>query len=291
MAYFSCILEQSFSYFKYKKKQQLALIGLIGLLTFMVGVFVMVHENLYNYVIKTQKQETIILYWKHTSKDNIKKDIAYLKNIKGIKSIKIYTPQDALKILTETSNKNLKFDHEPQFNPISFTAVLLVDMKKKEFLSFIEKLQNMPYIKDIAYDIKKFDLAISVLKSYKYVALGCLGIFMCIIFSLVLSYYSILKLTRQKEINILYLVGSSKTFLTLPFVINAAVIGSISSSLGIGLVKLSQIYLNYILYTPPLWIKINFLSNKLIILLIIFIILVGMAGSYFAVKNIFKSNL
>jgi len=291
MVYFSCILEQSFSYFKYKKKQQLALIGLIGLLTFMVGVFVMVHENLYNYVIKTQKQETIILYWKHTSKDNIKKDIAYLKNIKGIKSIKIYTPQDALKILTETSNKNLKFDHEPQFNPISFTAVLLVDMKKKEFLSFIEKLQNMPYIKDIAYDIKKFDLAISVLKSYKYVALGCLGIFMCIIFSLVLSYYSILKLTRQKEINILYLVGSSKTFLTLPFVINAAVIGSISSSLGIGLVKLSQIYLNYILYTPPLWIKINFLSNKLIILLIIFIILVGMAGSYFAVKNIFKSNL
>ena len=60
MAYFSCILEQSFSYFKYKKKQQLALIGLIGLLTFMVGVFVMVHENLYTYVIRTQKQETII---------------------------------------------------------------------------------------------------------------------------------------------------------------------------------------------------------------------------------------
>ncbi len=291
MGYIGCIFEQTLSYMKYKKKYQLIIILLISVLSFLSGLFLLIHTNLNAYIAKKNTGKTVIIYWdNNVDRSKVEEDLKKISSIKGVKIEKFYTPKDAIKILTQGSLPLISKYSQTNPKIISYTSVLAVDLKGMGLSNLIKRLKTYPGIKNIYYNPNKVDMYIRLNHVYKCIESVAIGLLVIITLVLFFLYYSVLKLTRIKECYILYITGASRTFLLVPFIFHGAILGLISAIIGLLFLWGSQYYLNYLFFTPPIWLKMDFLTPYGILMQSIFTVLLGIFGSCLAVKDISKKT-
>jgi cell division transport system permease protein len=90
---------------------------------------------------------------------------------------------------------------------------------------------------------------------------------------------------RRDEIEILRLVGASRLYIRFPLIVGGAVQGLLGGILALGLLGLVHMGLQDMLYFPPLWIEVPFLSLEEIGGMLGVLMFVGIISSFVAVKE------
>ncbi len=238
----------------------------ISLITFLAASLLLLLTNVELLVGRDKNHVEFQVYWQpDTSHQIYIKHWEQLKKMPGLISLKTFTPAQALESLVKTIPQK---DKPPlQSSILPPTAILSIQPPQNTKISnwakaTMTKLRGTPQVESVHYDPLQVDFATSWKALSKNVLWPLLGFFMLILSLLVANTVKFSFLQRQKEIEILRLVGASRTYIRGPIALGSALIGFLGGATGLGMLKVAQNFLYELLYFPPLWIKIQFLPSE-----------------------------
>ena len=212
-----------------------------------------------------------------------------IKKIKGVRTATIIEKEDAMRIFKDQFGENIT--DILGYNPLPVSAVVNVDRTRKDPLRvepIIKEIRTMDRVEEIRYQgnlINKIEM------NYKRISDRFPYFSGIIIFIAVLIIYNTIKLSvysRRDLIQSLQLIGATRLFVKLPFIIEGIFIGLISVILVfpalIGTVK----GLNYMVSNfTSLSIKLTF-DTSVWIWLFTLVVVITLIGSYRAASSFLK---
>ncbi len=285
MSFLKNISEQTLEILLLRKKQQLALVLSLAFLIYFGGLLIMGWVNLSRYCISSSHSLRLIIYWKKMDTREFNTCLNTLKGLPHVHVKKVYTPAQALNILRHTSPEGVNLPSISP-NPLSYTTVIEVDVGEKGFYGLVDRLKRLKGVEDVIFSPKGLEIKRAWKRMAKYSGGVILIVLAKIMGFVIFVSYSLIRAMREEEIRILWLVGASPSFIRLPIILDALLLTMFSFVLGCSLVKLTQVGLNRFAYTPPLWIKIEFLPLNTIFVFFGVVMLITLVGSYLAVRNI-----
>ena len=212
-----------------------------------------------------------------------------IKKIEGVRTATIIEKEDAVRIFKDQFGENIV--ELLGYNPLPVSAVVNVDRGRRDPLRvepIIKEIKTIPNVDDIRY---QGNLINKIERNYKQIMDKLPYLSGVIILIAVLIMYSTIKLSvysRREVIETLQLIGASKAFIKLPFMIEGSLIGIISAALVFPSLYLSIKGLNYFISSfTSLSLKINF-DPFVLVWMFLVAILISLLGSYRAASNFLK---
>lgn len=286
MSYMGNILNESFSQLKCNWRDYLFLLIFLTLLYIAIGLLSLIDLNLKKNLFTKANHRTLIISWHEKNDQAIKALLENIKRMFHVEEIKIFTPEDAKRILTETTPLNLNIDNKTSTQILSYTAVIKLDSTRDELAKIMEKLRNIKEIEEVLFEPEKMDVLSNLWACYKYISISITLLFAAVIILITIAIFRIIILTTSKKLYILHMIGASTNFIRLPYILISAILGILGTAIGLLFLKIVQLYLKKELYIPPLWLSFDFLQIKHIIILSIINIFLPIMGSYFIVRKI-----
>jgi len=205
------------------------------------GIFLLLYHNVHNIIGRVQHNIEIVVYPKE-----------------GIASQKLQTLQEAIQAdpaidsVTVISKKDALKDFNHQFpdeaylleglGESPFPASLVLNMVEKipstDIISnLVNRLQHNPDIERVRYNrdwIERLTLVIT------YMELGALivgGILALASITIIANTVQLAFYTRQEEIEILRLIGATSLFISIPYIIEGAIIGALGGGLALSFLR------------------------------------------------------
>ena len=301
--FWTCIkmlLFRQINYFCREAWQNFARGGLMSLIAastitislFIFGVFLLVFLNLYNLAGTLNTKLDIMVYLQ----DNISKNDIDILNmtigqIAGVRKIEFVSKAEAWRQFRENYS-TLRLDEFMDDNPLpdSF-KVEVID------LSFIHltanQLRTLNGVDEVNYGS---DLAERMAVFIRIISLAGAVIIFLLFSSTLMIVVNTIRLTvvaRENEINIMSLVGASRSFVKYPFIFEGMLLGLLSSTLSMVLLRVGYRVVTVRLerLLPLLPINLNSTEINLVFLLVFFTgIFLGWLGSYFSVSKTLKQE-
>ena len=212
-----------------------------------------------------------------------------IKKIEGVRTATIIEKEDAVRIFKDQFGENIV--ELLGYNPLPVSAVVNVDRGRRDPLRvepIIKKIKTIPNVDDIRY---QGNLISKIERNYKRIMDKLPYLSGVIILIAVLIIYNTIKLSvysRREVIETLQLIGASKAFIKLPFMIEGTLIGIISAALVFPSLYVSIKGLNYFISSfTSLSLKINF-DPFVLVWMFLVVILISLLGSYRAASNFLK---
>ncbi len=205
------------------------------------GIFLLLYHNVHNIIGRVQHNIEIVVYPKE-----------------GIASQKLQTLQEAIQAdpaidsVTVISKKDALKDFNHQFpdeaylleglGESPFPASLVLNMAEKipstDIISnLVNRLQHNPDVERVRYNrdwIERLTLVIT------YMELGSLivgGILALASITIIANTVQLAFYTRQEEIEILRLIGATSLFISIPYIIEGAIIGALGGGLALSFLR------------------------------------------------------
>ena len=288
---------EAFQSIKHNRFTHLVTIGTItfALLTF--GIFIVTVINLNRIFDDWGKRIHLIAYLdKNTNAVEIKKARERIANLPQTKNVTYVSKERALTILKESLKDQDGILENLDENPLP--ASLEIKLKKaynnpQNLKTFVAEVKRIDTISDVEYGqewLEKFSAFISIVK-----LVGVsIGAFLFLATILIIS--NAIKLTiysRREEIEIMKLVGATNFFIQVPFFLEGFIQGLCGSLLALGIlyvsykILISKIIADYSLYLGAL--NLIFLSQKLVVALILFGIILGVFGCALSMGRFLKA--
>lgn len=212
-----------------------------------------------------------------------------IKSIGGVKSILYISQDEAVKIFEEEFGKELLeiYDYNPL--PASIRISLYDEYKTTERIKKIKsQIETSPLVNDIVFPEKNLELIEEKTSGYLFINLIVMIIITLSSIFLVSNTIRLIINSRQKTIEIFKLLGATKTFTMLPYLAEGLIQGILGSFFAIALMLvLTTVAISKF---GNLDIKIDVLTNELMLYMLIIGIFLGLIGSYFSVKKYLKFN-
>ena len=212
-----------------------------------------------------------------------------IKKIEGVRTATIIEKEDAVRIFKDQFGENIV--ELLGYNPLPVSAVVNVDRGRRDPLRvepIIKEIKTIPNVDDIRY---QGNLINKIERNYKRIMDKLPYLSGIIILIAVLIIYNTIKLSvysRREVIETLQLIGASKAFIKLPFMIEGTLIGIISAALVFPSLYVSIKGLNYFISSfTSLSLKINF-DPFVLVWMFLVVILISLLGSYRAASNFLK---
>ena len=212
-----------------------------------------------------------------------------IKKIEGVRTATIIEKEDAVRIFKDQFGENIV--ELLGYNPLPVSAVVNVDRSRRDPLRvepIIKEIKTIPNVDDIRY---QGNLINKIERNYKRIMDKLPYLSGVIILIAVLIIYNTIKLSvysRREVIETLQLIGASKAFIKLPFMIEGTLIGIISAALVFPSLYVSIKGLNYFISSfTSLSLKINF-DPFVLVWMFLVVILISLLGSYRAASNFLK---
>ena len=212
-----------------------------------------------------------------------------IKKIEGVRTATIIEKEDAVRIFKDQFGENIV--ELLGYNPLPVSAVVNVDRGRRDPLRvepIIKEIKTIPNVDDIRY---QGNLINKIERNYKRIMDKLPYLSGVIILIAVLIMYNTIKLSvysRREVIETLQLIGASKAFIKLPFMIEGTIIGIISAALVFPSLYVSIKGLNYFISSfTSLSLKINF-DPFVLVWMFLVVILISLLGSYRAASNFLK---
>ncbi len=261
----------------------------ISLITFLAASLLLLLTNVELLVGRDKNHVEFQVYWQPGTESQIyTKQWQQFKNMPGLVSLKTFTPAQALESLVKTIPQQEKPNLQSSILPP--TAILSIQPPQGTKINNWAKatmtsLKGTPKVESVHYDPLQVDFATSWKTLSKNVLWPLLGFFMLILSLLVANTVKFSFLQRQKEIEILRLVGASRAYIRGPIALGSALLGLIGGATGLGMLKVAQIFLYELLYFPPLWLKIYFLPSQTCLYILAATTLLALGSSLAPIKN------
>ncbi|ACS81820.1 cell division protein FtsX [Maridesulfovibrio salexigens] len=264
----------------------------VTMVSIMAGLFMLTLHNVNQELLKSKGQVEIQMFWaSNTPAEDYEKQWAELRNIKGLKDIRTFTPENALKQLSEALSDSDDFSWLGKSrNPLPPTALLSFSVEQgveneRWAADLLHDLKALPFVDKVHYNPLQIDLArgwISLTQSIVWPIIAFLGLIVALVVG---NTMRLSLMTRKDEIEILYLVGAKQWFIRLPLLTGGALLGLVGSSTALGILYAAQQFFTDILNFPPLFMKLTFLPPEQCLILAGTVTLIGMLSSFVAVKN------
>ncbi|NCC23749.1 MAG: FtsX-like permease family protein [Deltaproteobacteria bacterium] len=259
----------------------------IVLVTIMGGSFLMVMHNLELQLNRHRGSVQFQVYWRPgTEQTLVQADWEALRGLEGLKSLKTFTPDQALEVLSESLGAAQDKGLGGAANPLPATALADFDVPDPDVQAWGKamygRLSTMPQVAEVHFNPVQLDTLSSWVTMVRRVFWPSL-VFLALVAALAVGNTIKLSLVRRREeVDILRLVGAGRWYIQYPLLIGGAVQGFLGGILALGALKGLQIAMARALDFPPLWMRIEFLPPEQALALIGGLVLTGMAGSLVA---------
>ena len=169
-----------------------------------------------------------------------------IKKIKGIRNVTIIEKEDAVRIFKDQFGENIV--DVLGYNPLPVSAVINLERNKKESINvepIIKSMRNIKQINKIKY---QGSLISKIERNFKKVTDRLPIISLTVTMIALLIIYNTIKLSiysRKESIKTLELIGASRLFVKLPFIIEGVFLGLFSIAIVIPSLLLTVEALNY----------------------------------------------
>ena len=274
---------------------QLLTLAAVTLVAFLSGLFLMALVTL-NHQLGTVRGETVFqVYWHPgTDMEMVKGQWESLVHVPGFDRIRVYTPEQALKSLGERLGRSGQamdkdFPFLAEANPLPATALVTFAPRDEDFNRWMDDvsghLKSLPGVSRVVATPLRDELGQAWRQVSRYVMWPTIA-FLCLVLALVVGNTIRLSLlARAQEVEILKLVGAFNWYIRLPLLVGGAVQGAAGGALALGLLRLMHSQIENVLNFPPLLMEIRFLPWQLCVLLVAVPAVMGIAGSWFAVRK------
>lgn len=210
-----------------------------------------------------------------------------LRTIGGVKNITYVSKDDAAKIFSEEFGSDMLdiYDYNPL--PASFKLNLYDEYKTIDRINKIKtQITNIPQISDIQFPEKNLGLIESKTSGFLFINLVVMVIITISSIFLVSNTIRLIINSRSKIIETFKLLGATRSFIMIPFLIEGFIQGLAGSLLAI-----SGLYLFFTLFISKFEstdLHIELLGTDIALYIVIIGITLGIAGSYFSVFKYLK---
>lgn len=212
-----------------------------------------------------------------------------IKKIDGVRTATIIEKEDAVRIFKDQFGENIV--ELLGYNPLPVSAVVNVNRSRRDPLRvepIIKEIRSIPNVDEVRY---QGNLINKIERNYKRVIDRLPYLSGIIVLIAVLVIYNTIKLSvysRREVIETLQLIGASKMFIKLPFIIEGILIGLISVAMVFPALFVSVETLNYVISNFSSFnMKVNF--DPLVLLwMIAVVIVISLVGSYRAASSFLK---
>ncbi len=273
----------------------LASISCITITLLVVSFSIILSYNVENFAESIRKDVTVVIFLKgdttETDKTRIEKEIRETKNVEELKFVSKTETAESLK--DNDTFKGIIETWTDETNPLLDSFMLKVkDIDTiKETVNKIKKIDG---VNNVNYGEEMIDQLITIFKVVEKVSIGIVIALIVVTAFLISNTIKLAIFSRKREIEIMRLVGASNISIKVPFVIEGLFIGVLGSIIPIILSVYGYISL-YDFFSGKLF---NSSLAKLVspapfmyytsLILLLIGILVGMFGSYRAVKKYLK---
>ena len=212
-----------------------------------------------------------------------------IKKIKGVRTATIIEKEDAMRIFKDQFGENIT--DILGYNPLPVSAVVNIDRTRREPLRvepIIKEIRTIDRVEEIRY---QGNLINKIERNYKRVSDRFPYFSSIIIFIAVLIIYNTIKLSvysRRDLIRSLQLIGATRLFVKLPFIIEGIFIGLISVILVFPALMGTVKGVNYMVSNfTSMNIKLTF-DTSVWIWLFALVVVITLIGSYRAASSFLK---
>jgi cell division transport system permease protein len=229
-------------------------------------------------------------------RDNISRNDIDILNmsiaqISGVRKIQFVSKEEAWRQFRENYS-TLRLDEFMDDNPLPNS--FKVEVADLSFIHLVaNQLRNLNGVEEVNYG---GDLAERMAVFIRIVTLAGVIIIFLLFSSTLMIVVNTIRLTvvaRENEINIMSLVGASRSFVKYPFIFEGMLLGLLSSMLSMVLLKIGYnvIVVRLERLLPLLPINLNSMEINLVFVLVFFTgIFLGWLGSYFSVSKTLKQE-
>lgn len=273
----------------------LASISCITITLVVVSIAIILSINVNNFATLVEKDVTIVTFLKvGITKDEIKSIEQEINDVEGVETYTFQSKSEISKEMMESSDifKNIMGSWNQDDTPIQDTFLVKVQDINNigQVAKKIERIDNVGLVK---YGQGMVEQLISVFDIVKKISIGMVIALIIVTAFLISNTIKITIVSRKREIEIMRLVGASNINIKIPFIFEGLFLGFLGSILPIiattyGYVALyngfdGQVFSPFIKLIKP-----DPFIYGLSGLLVVIGILVGMFGSYRAVRKHLK---
>ncbi len=205
------------------------------------GTFLLLYHNAHNLIGRVQTNVQIIVYPKDTIEpsrlQNLKKVI---HQDPAIDSLTLMTKEDALQDFKKQFPEEAYLLEGLGTNP--FPASLVLNLAKTipstdAISNLVNRLQQNPDVDRVRYN-RNWIERLTLVVTYMEVGSLIIGSVLALAsITIIANTVQLALYTRQGEIDILRLIGGTNLFISIPYLIEGAVIGGLGSGLALGLLR------------------------------------------------------
>lgn len=280
------IFNESFRMLKRRKGANAIAVVIMGLSLLILVVFLLVTLNISRVIDKTSDEMRIFVYLEDGIGMERSKEIQYkLLEVPEVEEVIFIPREEAMESFRETLGEESDLLETLEENPLpdSYRVKLKQGYIRGDIMERIASVaEGWDGVEDVRYGRKWFERGEKLVRGFYIIdmALGLI-VFLSVVF--VIS--NTVRLTihaRGRTIEILKLVGATNAYIRIPFVIEGALQGLVSSLLAIGL--LSLIYTSASKYLHGL----VYLRSDTMAGFVVFCSLLGALGSYTAMRRFLR---
>ncbi|KAA3602768.1 MAG: hypothetical protein DWQ06_06240 [Calditrichaeota bacterium] len=248
------------------------------------GVYLVLNDKSEEFIEELKSKISIQAFVENTFENEKIEDLEkQINKVEGIAEVKFLPKEEALKILNEEMNADL--EEISGYNPLQdeFTLVLKSEFSDEESVSEIKsELLKIQGIESAEFNFSLVSKIEEFQNNYEKVSLY-LGILIAVFAILLITNTIRLSIfARQKNIEIMKLLGATKTFILLPFILEGAFQGFLGACLTSFMIWLSG---NYLSETFNISFVVSF---EIYFLILAFGLLLGIFGSFVATQKFLK---
>ena len=288
---FKYLLKESIRGFSSAKLSTFASIITIMLSLILIAIYFTISFNSSRMIktIKSKVEMEVFLDDDITVKelDALKEKI---KTIGGVKKITYVSKEKAAEIFEKEFGKEMLEIFEVNPLPASLKINLYEEYKTTERINKIKnQLLKFPKVQDIVYPEKNLELIEKNTSGILFLNLVILIIITISSIILVSNTIRLVISSKQKAIETMKLLGATKAFIRIPFIIE----GFIQGLLG-GLFSVLFLYILYFYITSRFSqneLRLDFIGGEYLLYLILIGILLGILGSAISVRRYLKTHI
>ncbi|XPV75655.1 MAG: cell division protein FtsX [Desulfovibrio sp.] len=254
-------------------------------LTLLFNVNEMLHEN--------RGEVAYQVFWQvgYPQKD-VEKQWAELKKAPELAESNFYTPHKALTELSMALGGNNDFKWLDGRNPLPASALLLFSVPESGPLTgesyakeTLKKLKRIKGVEKVHYNPMQLELAQGWTKFSNSVIWPVIGFFGLVVAIIVGNTIKLSLISRQDEVDILFLVGARPWYIRWPLLTGGFVQGIIGSGSAAGLLYLFTTMLKDSLNIPPLFLTIKPLPIEQVLILCGAVTFVCVFSSFVSIRT------
>ena len=263
----------------------------IAVSLFLLAGFLLILKNVGALLEETGTSQYLSAYLSASADStDISRFIQELEGSRRVRSVQYISKEDALRILHRDLGSRSGFlAGLEKDNPLPASLDIVLNRipgETDQAQSFVDNLRNNPLVDEVVFGsewVAQMQGVIMVFRAFGFLSLI---IALAIIAFLISNTIKLVIFSQKDEISIMQLVGASRAFVKIPFIIGGIMQGVVGSLVALILLKCAFMLLNSQLRGSVLFgiafPELVFLNMSAVVMILLVGIIIGALGSFFA---------